>query len=389
MARIKRNSSVLNQFGSPSLNSNTLANRPTFGQVGRLFVDTTNNIIQRDTGSSWVNVGVTPGSIGTLQQVTELGAITSIPTTFGTTNNALNTLTIKGAFNQNVYNGTSDDIAGDTFYQYNTQFNQLLTGTNLFNAQFLNEKFVTYGGDISFENGSVNCINYSILYLAGSGNITGNQELGNTKLGLNVNGYGGVLSLQNIKTLEILRPYGQSSPNVDNIYGIYIAKQSVSNININGTGYSIYQEDVDDINLFKGNTVIGEIYTQAYKLNVGGTFYLYKTIIEATDPIILECEISFNKCKWKVQADNGNFEAGMISTPENGDGTAVSSMYAFNTLDDFIARFTTRIYKENPIIAHYSFENMPVANDNDQALLIGLEVGDIYRKGNGALFQVI
>jgi len=77
MARIFRDSSVLNQFGSPSINSNTFANRPAFGQVGRLFVDTTNNIIQRDTGTSWVTIS---GGAGTqnLQSVTNIGNTTTV-----------------------------------------------------------------------------------------------------------------------------------------------------------------------------------------------------------------------------------------------------------------------------------------------------------------------
>jgi hypothetical protein len=76
MSRIFRDSSVLNQFGSPSLNSNTLANRPAFGQVGRLFVDTTNNVIYRDTGTSWVLVGGA-GSTPNLQAVTGVGNTSS------------------------------------------------------------------------------------------------------------------------------------------------------------------------------------------------------------------------------------------------------------------------------------------------------------------------
>jgi len=76
MSRIFRDSSVLNQFGSPSINSNTFANRPAFGQVGRLFVDTTNNIIQRDTGSSWVTISGA-GSTPSLQAVTGVGNTSS------------------------------------------------------------------------------------------------------------------------------------------------------------------------------------------------------------------------------------------------------------------------------------------------------------------------
>jgi hypothetical protein len=77
MSRIFRDSSVLNQFGSPSINSNTFANRPAFGQVGRLFVDTTNNIIQRDTGSSWVTISGGASSQN-LQSVTTIGNTTDV-----------------------------------------------------------------------------------------------------------------------------------------------------------------------------------------------------------------------------------------------------------------------------------------------------------------------
>jgi len=77
MARITRDSSVLNQFGSPSLNSNSFANRPAFGQTGRLFIDTTNNIIQRDTGSSWVTISG-GGSTPNLEQVTTVGKRSTI-----------------------------------------------------------------------------------------------------------------------------------------------------------------------------------------------------------------------------------------------------------------------------------------------------------------------
>lgn len=59
MSGIKLLNGVVNQFGAPSINENTLANRPTAGQVGRLFVDTTNNILYRDNGTSWDQIGST------------------------------------------------------------------------------------------------------------------------------------------------------------------------------------------------------------------------------------------------------------------------------------------------------------------------------------------
>jgi len=52
---------ILNQLGSPSINSNTFANRPSAGQVGRLFVSTDTFEIYRDNGTGWDLIGG-PGS---------------------------------------------------------------------------------------------------------------------------------------------------------------------------------------------------------------------------------------------------------------------------------------------------------------------------------------
>lgn len=48
---------ILNQLGSPSINSNTFVNRPSPGQVGRLFVSTDTFEIYRDTGTGWDLIG--------------------------------------------------------------------------------------------------------------------------------------------------------------------------------------------------------------------------------------------------------------------------------------------------------------------------------------------
>lgn len=52
---------ILNQLGSPSINSNTFANRPAAGQTGRLFVSTDTFEIYRDNGTGWDLIGG-PGS---------------------------------------------------------------------------------------------------------------------------------------------------------------------------------------------------------------------------------------------------------------------------------------------------------------------------------------
>jgi hypothetical protein len=76
MARIFRDSGVLNQFGSPSLNSNTFANRPAAGQPGRLFVSTDTLVLYRDNGSSWQVVSAT-GATQNLEQTTTNGNTTT------------------------------------------------------------------------------------------------------------------------------------------------------------------------------------------------------------------------------------------------------------------------------------------------------------------------
>jgi len=76
MSRIFKDSSVLNQFGSPSLNSNTFANRPAAGQNGRLFVSTDTLVLYRDNGSLWEVVSAT-GSTQNLEQTTTNGNTTT------------------------------------------------------------------------------------------------------------------------------------------------------------------------------------------------------------------------------------------------------------------------------------------------------------------------
>lgn len=48
---------ILNELGSPSINSNTLADRPAAGQTGRLFVSTDTFEIYRDNGTTWDLIG--------------------------------------------------------------------------------------------------------------------------------------------------------------------------------------------------------------------------------------------------------------------------------------------------------------------------------------------
>lgn len=63
---------ILNQLGSPAINSNTFANRPAAGQTGRLFVSTDTFEIYRDNGTTWDLISGGGGGItgsGTATQV--------------------------------------------------------------------------------------------------------------------------------------------------------------------------------------------------------------------------------------------------------------------------------------------------------------------------------
>ena len=75
--------SVLNQYQSPALYADTLANQPAAGFAGRLFVRTdTPYGIYRDSGSGWTLVASSGGgSTPTLQNVTTAGNVTTLSIT--------------------------------------------------------------------------------------------------------------------------------------------------------------------------------------------------------------------------------------------------------------------------------------------------------------------
>jgi len=60
---------ILNQKGTPAMYTDTLANRPTFGFAGRLFISTDSGQIFEDTGSAWTLVADAGVGGGTLSSV--------------------------------------------------------------------------------------------------------------------------------------------------------------------------------------------------------------------------------------------------------------------------------------------------------------------------------
>lgn len=93
---------ILNQLGSPSINSNTFANRPSAGQVGRLFVSTDTFEIYRDTGTGWDLIGG-PGS---------------------------STVTGSGAAGQVTYWTGSNSVSGENNLWWDAANNRLGIGTS-------------------------------------------------------------------------------------------------------------------------------------------------------------------------------------------------------------------------------------------------------------------
>jgi hypothetical protein len=71
------NVNVLNQKGSPAIYTDTFANRPTAGYVGRLFISTDTSAIYEDTGTSWTLIANVSSGAGTLEQVTTNGNTTT------------------------------------------------------------------------------------------------------------------------------------------------------------------------------------------------------------------------------------------------------------------------------------------------------------------------
>jgi hypothetical protein len=316
MARIFRDSSVLNQFGSPSLNSNTLVNRPAFGQVGRLFVDTTNNVIYRDTGTSWVLIGGSGGSQN-LQQVTTIG---------NTTDQGINVLSNSGlyvtsdgnisnrpttypfavyavGFNvlKSTYNVNDANINVAAILQSNINVDVTSTKNTFFNANFSNLDLNIPTGSTLTLGSSAN--NGAILALnsfsgAGGGSIVNSQAGGAgfraisplvsktnyTSLtnNITIDYYAGI----NIYGAEGISSTGKLS--IGQYYSLlinpsdYFANSPI----ITGNRWGIYQAGANDQNYFAAKVNIGTTTSNSSILNVVGDTTLTGNVTIAASGIL-------------------------------------------------------------------------------------------------------
>jgi hypothetical protein len=249
MARIFKDSGVLNQFGSPSLNSNTIANRPAAGQRGRLFISTDTLAIFRDTGTAWDNLTDNPGNIGTLQEVT--------------TNGNQTTVNIQILARESLFSKTFDtsDIGGDATNIINIGSNVNLSSNVLGINNIYSESFKTITSNITLEDDSFHDNTY--LYSAINNNSLSPKTITVTQ-GTFINALSS-LRIQNIfngtNSLNIshyasiiVNPLTMTNSTITNYYGLLINNSTGSTIT---NRWGIYQAGTNDVNYFAGKVLIG------------------------------------------------------------------------------------------------------------------------------------
>jgi len=121
---------ILNQRGTPMFFSDTFANRPAAGIVGRIFISTDTNEIYRDTGTGWNLIGG-PGS-GTIT-----GSIAANQVAFGTSSGVI------GGSSNFLWSNSQESLAlgtsGQSIFPINIQrTGNLLYSVNISNAASTN-----------------------------------------------------------------------------------------------------------------------------------------------------------------------------------------------------------------------------------------------------------
>jgi hypothetical protein len=282
MSRIFRDSSIINQFGSPSINSNTLANRPTFGQPGRLFVSTDTLAIFRDTGTAWDNLTAGGGTIGTLQQVTTLGSRTNQNIFIGPSAITPSAGVSLDVYGYEVIRNTVDSAAnlGPIFYsQYTINYN----GTSL--SGFANSIFaqdiynVSASTTVASSTQSGTSLNINTYKFSAVSTITFTQPSGTIRAASALTAYS---QFQNTAAGTITHAAGVAILGIENIGGSGLSITNNYQLLINASDefastatitncWGVYQGGANDNNYFAGNTSIGTNILSGLKLNVNGS----------------------------------------------------------------------------------------------------------------------
>jgi len=288
MSRIFRDSSVLNQFGSPSINSNTLANRPTFGQPGRLFVSTDTLAIYRDTGSAWDNL--TSGStIGTLQQVTTLGSQTNQNIFIGPTAVTPSAGVSLDVYGYEVIRNTVDSAAnlGPIFYsQYTINYN----GTSL--SGFANSIFaqdiynVSASTIVASSTQSGTSLNINTYKFSAVSTITFTQPAGTIRAASALTAYS---QFQNTAAGTITHAAGVAILGIENIGGSGLSITNNYQLLINASdefastatitnSWGVYQNGANDKNYFAGQSLFNQRVDFNTLIVVGASVYCSGTV---------------------------------------------------------------------------------------------------------------
>jgi hypothetical protein len=291
-AGINISNQVLNQFGSPSINSNTLANRPAFGQIGRLFVDTTNNVLFRDTGTSWDEIG---GGIGSqnLQQVTTIGNTTNQGIFSG--NNIAYVPGFAFAFaglgyNQFVSNYNNNASAQVGSYLQNNY--SILSGGsvtslgNFINTAFTELVFKTQGTIVIPINLNISS-SFALMTFNGVGGGTinvdqsGIRTFGPLMAKTNFTITTAPVTLSHYASLTLYPPEGigvTQNLNITNYYGCYMPSSGLFSKNANFTNkWGFYQNGNNDPNYFAGVMLLGTNVPTGRRLVVNGLIEVQTT----------------------------------------------------------------------------------------------------------------
>ena len=315
MARIFRDSGVLNQFGSPSLNSNTIANRPAAGQTGRLFVSTDTLVLYRDNGTSWQVVSAT-GSTQNLEQTTTNGNTTtkgifagaSGSLTAGFLLEVLGRTKLTSTSGNIVYiglpnitpNSATFDVFGYSSFRLFTDAAANI-GSIMRNdfAINLNANITTGDPSASINQLTLTCNNVASignatggLIYAGAGlnknTITDNGSADSTITLTQNNGIFALTPLQSISeytglggtnithyaglVINGVKATAGSALRIVNNYQLLInSSQQFSDSTTVTNRWGIYQDGANDVNYFAGNLSIGTSVLNGQKLNVQGS----------------------------------------------------------------------------------------------------------------------
>jgi len=296
------NFNILNQLGSPAINSNTFANRPAAGQTGRLFVSTDTFELYRDNGTTYDLIGG-PGSStitgsGTATQVaffSSASALTSSANLFF--DNINNRLGVNKATPT-----VALDIVGKSLFTQTETYSTGVVRTNFLDANIT----VAAGGSFSSPNaitalgatldltlqGSATIPSgarsgldaYNIVSFTGTGTLTHNQgaqirAYSNLTTGWSFAG-SATGTITHLAGLRVLFPDNiNAAINITNNYALLLNDQTANTGTVTYTNrFGIYQEGASDLNYFAANTLIGTTVNNGDKLQVSGSVSITNNI---------------------------------------------------------------------------------------------------------------